>query len=163
MGRKWISCCADERRSCTEQGLSPRGSGTLVPNGWGWEGALGSFLRHGTPPSPSAWRVYHSRRARLPIPDQLIASLPITYHSKGGDSGEEIPSAGDTRAGKMERQGTVPQCSISCSNDPGPPCPCSQGMMSAGCSHLALQGTFTPSPTTQGQGCSPQRWWVRTV
>lgn len=25
------------------------GSGTLVPNGWGWEGALGSFLRHGTP------------------------------------------------------------------------------------------------------------------
>lgn len=46
--------------------------------------------------------------------------------------------------------------------DPGPACPCSQGMP-AGCSHLALQGTFTPFPTTQGQGCSPQRRWVRTV
>lgn len=104
-GRGVISCLMDETGRCTEQGTraGPSVGRKLVPRGWG--GGPGVHPKaqeggQGPPPSPSAERTYHARRTRLPLLDQLAASLLASYHSKGGIQGNNSPCPSSARAGR---------------------------------------------------------------
>lgn len=86
------------------------------------------------------------------------ASLLVMYHGKGGDSGEQTPCAFSKSLGYLAREEGETGYSttgkdharaqhLSLHRTSVHPAPAAGGMLT-GCSHLALQGTFTPSPTT---------------
>lgn len=120
-------------------------------------GGSGSFLRH-----------RRGNRDPLPLHEGCTIArepgcpfwLTSTYQGKGGDS-EQTPSAFSKRWGYLARKegetgysttGKDHQGASLPPQDPDPSCPWRGACV---CSHLTLQGTFTPSPTTRGTGLLP--------